>query len=149
MEHEFGHADDAIHRGADLVAHVCEELALEPDGLERGITGGGQLGEDLFTDGDILGGNAKQLLTCELKECGGELDGELTAALGQVPGLEGPVAGGPQGFPKLRPGAFAQLGDDVEHAHGVELMDGIAERSTGGGICVEQAGVRGDPEHGV
>jgi hypothetical protein len=30
VEDEFGHADDAIHRRANLMAHVREELALRP-----------------------------------------------------------------------------------------------------------------------
>ena len=32
VERELGHADDAVHRRADLVAHVREELALGPVG---------------------------------------------------------------------------------------------------------------------
>ena len=32
IEHEFRHADDAVHRRANLVAHVGEELALGPIG---------------------------------------------------------------------------------------------------------------------
>ena len=28
VQRQFGHADDAVHRRADLVAHVGEELAL-------------------------------------------------------------------------------------------------------------------------
>ena len=32
VERELGHAEDAVHRGADLVAHVGQELALGPAG---------------------------------------------------------------------------------------------------------------------
>ena len=32
IEHQLGHADDAVHRGANLVAHVGEEFALGPVG---------------------------------------------------------------------------------------------------------------------
>ena len=35
VEQQAGHADDAVHRRADLVAHVGHELRLEPRGLER------------------------------------------------------------------------------------------------------------------
>ena len=35
VERELGHADDAVHRRADLVAHVREELALGAVGLFR------------------------------------------------------------------------------------------------------------------
>ena len=32
VEHQFGHADDGVHRRADLVAHVGQEIALGPVG---------------------------------------------------------------------------------------------------------------------
>ena len=39
VEEEPGHPDDAVHRGADLVAHVRHELRLEARGLEGGLAG--------------------------------------------------------------------------------------------------------------
>ena len=58
-EQEVGHADDAVHRRADFVAHVGEEFALEPvgrlgrdhGGLERDV-GALALGDVLAEDGD-------------------------------------------------------------------------------------------------
>ena len=43
VEHELGHADDAVHRRADLVAHVGQELALRAVGRLGGLLGGSQL----------------------------------------------------------------------------------------------------------
>jgi hypothetical protein len=37
VEEEAGHADDPVHRGADLVAHVGQEVGLQARGLERGL----------------------------------------------------------------------------------------------------------------
>ena len=42
VEQQAGHADDAVHRRADLVAHRREELAL---GLRRGERRVARLGE--------------------------------------------------------------------------------------------------------
>ena len=39
VEQEVGHADDAVHGGADLVAHVGEEVGLEPRRLGRLVAG--------------------------------------------------------------------------------------------------------------
>ena len=33
VQHQLGHADDAVHRRADFVAHVGQEFALGPVGL--------------------------------------------------------------------------------------------------------------------
>ena len=35
-----GHADDGVHRGANLVTHGCEKLRLGPGGPFRGAAGG-------------------------------------------------------------------------------------------------------------
>ena len=37
LEHEVGHAQHAVHRGADLVAHVRHELALGAAGRFGGL----------------------------------------------------------------------------------------------------------------
>ena len=39
VEHEIRHADDAVHRRSDLVAHVREELALRPARFHRPVAG--------------------------------------------------------------------------------------------------------------
>jgi hypothetical protein len=39
VEHEVRHADDAVHRRPDLVAHVREKLALRAAGLHRAVAG--------------------------------------------------------------------------------------------------------------
>jgi hypothetical protein len=39
VEHQLRHADDAVHRRADLVAHVREELALGAAGRPRRSAG--------------------------------------------------------------------------------------------------------------
>ena len=39
VEQQLGHADHAVHRRADLVAHVGQELGLQPRGLERLVAG--------------------------------------------------------------------------------------------------------------
>ena len=48
VEQQLGHADDAVHRRADLVAHVGEELGLEPRRFERRVARRRQLGLDLL-----------------------------------------------------------------------------------------------------
>ena len=44
LERDVRHADDGVHRGADLVAHVGQELRLEARGLERLVARLGQFG---------------------------------------------------------------------------------------------------------
>ena len=43
VEHQLGHADDAVHRRADFVAHVRQKLALGPVGRLGFVAGDGQL----------------------------------------------------------------------------------------------------------
>ena len=40
LHQQLGEADDAVHRGADLVAHGRQELGLGAGGLERGVARG-------------------------------------------------------------------------------------------------------------
>ncbi len=54
VEHEIGHADDAVHRRADLVAHVRQELALGLVGGLGGVLGRAQFGFRLVALGDVL-----------------------------------------------------------------------------------------------
>ena len=37
VEQQPGHADDAVHRRADFVAHVRQEFRLEPRRLDRRV----------------------------------------------------------------------------------------------------------------
>ena len=53
IEGQIGHADDAVHRRADLVAHVGEEVALRPARRLGGILGQTQLGLGLLAVGDV------------------------------------------------------------------------------------------------
>ena len=53
IEQQAGHADDAIHRRADLVAHIGQEFALQPRRLERGIAGAGDRLLGLAPGGDV------------------------------------------------------------------------------------------------
>ena len=70
VEQQLGHADDAVHRRADLVAHVGEELALDAIGLlgfqlgagERGIQRGELLVLLLHLTGESFLALAKRLL---------------------------------------------------------------------------------------
>ena len=39
VEEKLRHADDAVHRGADLVAHVRQEFRLQPRDLDRRVAG--------------------------------------------------------------------------------------------------------------
>ena len=69
LEQQVRHADDAVHRGADLVAHVREEVRLEPGRLGRLVPGvrhgrlgtrfGGDVGEgpDPARDAAVAVGN--------------------------------------------------------------------------------------------
>ena len=45
IQHELGHADHAVHRRANLVAHVGEEFALGPIGGLGGFPRGIQVGD--------------------------------------------------------------------------------------------------------
>ena len=53
VEQETGHADDAVHRGPDLVAHAGQELRLEPRGFESPVARGRELGLHLLSLGDV------------------------------------------------------------------------------------------------
>ncbi len=53
VEQQPGHADDAVHRRADFVAHVGEEFRLEPHRLERDVARLRELGGDLFARADV------------------------------------------------------------------------------------------------
>ena len=44
LERQFGHADDAVHGGADFMAHVGQEFALGAVGGFGGFLGRGQFG---------------------------------------------------------------------------------------------------------
>ena len=52
---EMQHAQHPVHRRADLVAHVGEELALGLGGAERGVAGGDQFGDVLTDANDVVG----------------------------------------------------------------------------------------------
>ena len=53
IKHQFGHADDAVHRGANLVTHVGEKFALGATARLGGILGVVQRVFDQFPVGDI------------------------------------------------------------------------------------------------
>ena len=53
VQEKFDHAHDAVHRGADFVAHGGEELGFEPRGFEGGVAGLLQLALDAFHRGDV------------------------------------------------------------------------------------------------
>jgi len=53
VEGQFGHADDAVHRGADLVAHVGQELALGPGGRLGRLAGAVGVALGLPAVGDL------------------------------------------------------------------------------------------------
>ena len=102
---ELGHADDRVHRRADLVAHVGQELALEPVGAVR-----------LFL------GRARLLLRpLELFDRLGEAPGSLPGfgfgageALGALPDEDLQAPGVPLqgGDPPAHPAADEEAGDD-------------------------------------
>ena len=52
-ERQVRHADDGVHRRADLVAHVGQEFALRPAGRLRGLLGLGELALALLPVGDV------------------------------------------------------------------------------------------------
>ena len=43
LQREMGETDDGVHRGADLVAHICEEIRLRTGRVLRGVLGDLQL----------------------------------------------------------------------------------------------------------
>jgi len=53
VECQLGHADDAVHRGADLVAHVREELALCAIGTVGGVLCAQQVVGEQALPGDV------------------------------------------------------------------------------------------------
>jgi len=102
-EEELGHADDAVHGGADLVAHGGEKFALGLGGVFGGEFGllEGTLGVfargDVFFDGDVVGGPA---LGVGDGGDAGELP-VLFAVLLEVLKLAVPGLAGTDGLPKL------------------------------------------------
>ena len=61
VQHQLGHADDAVHRGPDLVAHVGQELALGPGGRLGGLLGLTQPGLRPLAFGDVAGDGGDEL----------------------------------------------------------------------------------------
>ena len=61
VEQQAGHADDAVHRRADLVAHVGQELRLEPRRFERRVARRAQLPLDPLALGDVAEHRADRL----------------------------------------------------------------------------------------
>ena len=54
VEHQFGHAEDGVHGGADLVADLGQELVLGTAGRLRRLHGPPQLAFQPFAFGDVL-----------------------------------------------------------------------------------------------
>ena len=54
VQQQICHAEDAIHRGTDLVAHVGEELRLHPRGFQGPVPRAGEILLQLFARGDVL-----------------------------------------------------------------------------------------------
>ena len=54
VEHQFGHADDGVHRRADLVAHVGQERALGPIGGLGGFFRHAQFGFVPLAAADVV-----------------------------------------------------------------------------------------------
>ena len=63
---QLGHAEDAVHRRADLVAHVGQELALGPAGGLGALPGLEQRGlspsavDELLRTGDAIAGRLER-----------------------------------------------------------------------------------------
>ncbi len=113
---DAGHADDRVHRRADLVAHVGQELALEPVGAVR-----------------LLLGRARLLLRPL------ELLDRLGEAPGSLPGFgfgEGEALGALPDELLQPPGAPLQGGDPPAHRP-------AGQKDGGGGV--EQIGPAGPP----
>ncbi len=53
VEQKIGHADDAIHRGANFVAHGCEEFALGGAGAFGELLGALEFALDFLAAGDV------------------------------------------------------------------------------------------------
>ena len=61
VQHEIGHADDAIHRRPNLVTHVRQELALGPVGGLGGVLGRSQVGLRSLALRDVACGSRHEL----------------------------------------------------------------------------------------
>ena len=134
VEQQAGHADDAVHGGADLVAHVGQELALELGAGERLVARLGQFALDALTLDDLLMEDA-----VGLGELGGAvLDARFEVflraahhvfgllALGHVARRANPLADAPVRF---------QHGDA---AHG-EIAVGIVDHAQAQFVFVDRA----------
>ena len=54
VQHQADHADDTVHGGADLMAHVGQELALQASGFLGALFGGAQLHVDPLAFDNLL-----------------------------------------------------------------------------------------------
>ena len=92
VQGQLGHADDAVHRRADLVAHVGQELALGPVGRLGGLPGLAQLLLGLLALGDVVDHAEQDRPAGEVHGREGRLAGEQLAVESAGPPIESAVS---------------------------------------------------------
>ena len=173
VEQQPGHADDAVHRRADLVAHRGQELALgagprlgsiardfqllrlvpQLDGLRGGLATGPfdllepelEGGLRLLPLGDIANHRAEQRPAADHHRADGQLDRDREALPRVAGGLEGGAVGRASGIGAERDVGGA-AGDDLVDHQRQELRLGITEQPLRRGVDRLDApgGIEGD-----
>ena len=72
LQGQVGQADDRVHGGADLVAHVGQEFTLGPVGRLGRVLGPGQFVLDPFAFGDVGNVSQQHPLVVQRKGAGGK-----------------------------------------------------------------------------
>ncbi len=131
VEEEAGHADDAVHRGADLVRHGGEEVALGAGGGVGLDLGAAEFALGLDALGDV-GGEEDVVFEASVGGVDGlEVDGEVVVAAGA--GAAGEVGGegvaGGEGEAEAVGGGGIVGGEEFEEGEAGDFGEGVAEEA--------------------
>ena len=156
VEQQAGHADDGVHRRADLVAHVGQEGALGPVGGLGGLLGLGQRGLVSHALGDVGDAGAHVVVAGGGHADQADLAGDVLAGGVAVHPLEhrgGAVEGGADLLAGGDVGGAAVGLHGRAHGAGADLEQLLAREAVeGGGVAVgvdEAAGVGVDDDDGL
>ena len=143
VEGEVGHAEDGVHRRADLVAHVGQEVALGAAVGLRGFLGFAHQGLGVLAVADVAQVGGDHPVAAGAAGGEGDLDGEFAAVAVAGDHFEAPVGaalhrGQEQVAGGLELGVAEALGEDQV---GDGLVQGFgprdAEAAFGGGVEFE------------
>ena len=137
VEQQLGHADHAVHRRADLVAHVGQERRLHVRRLDRLVARDRQLGVRAVALGHVLAQAHAALAAAEHQVVARDLDVDDRAVLELV----APRARHRQPAPPARRQRCEVRPDDLGVLGRSEILDGLREELLAAVAVAEQRGV--------